>query len=338
MNQDRYNYLSLTRISDLANIPFRVHHLQRSLWNNGDYVLARVTRSGHFSLGIELQNGRMVRLLENDLIIGALGRRYATLELTGSWEEVLDDGIMHCLTGAGLLGKLTSKSSSLPDIYQLKYLGHVTRNDIPINMSDYVISYAPSSFNTPVVMLCGTSMSAGKTTTGRIVIHELTMAGKSVLGSKVTGAGRYRDILAYRDAGAMAVVDFVDAGLPSTVVSKAEYERALDHMLNMMGSYNADYGVIEIGASPLEPYNGDIAFERLKDQMVLSVLCSADPYAVSGLMKSFDFIPDFVGGIATNTLASIDLIQKLSGVSAINIFTKPGRNQLKQLLKQKLSL
>ena len=48
-----------------------------------------------------------------------------------------------------------------------------------------------------------------------------------VIGTKLTGAGRYRDILAMQDAGADYIFDFVDAGLPSTVVSEREYRRAL---------------------------------------------------------------------------------------------------------------
>ena len=66
----------------------------------------------------------------------------------------------------------------------------------------------------PVVLLIGTSMSAGKTTTGRIIVHELKRAGLRVAGAKFTGAGRYRDVLAFGDAGADTIIDFVDAACP----------------------------------------------------------------------------------------------------------------------------
>ncbi len=40
---------------------------------------------------IELINGRMTGFMREDLVVGALGERYATLEATGSWREVEDD-------------------------------------------------------------------------------------------------------------------------------------------------------------------------------------------------------------------------------------------------------
>jgi hypothetical protein len=38
--------------------------------------------------------------------------------------------------------------------------------------------------------------------------------GLNVVGAKLTGAARHRDVPCFEDAGAAAVVDFVDAALP----------------------------------------------------------------------------------------------------------------------------
>ena len=64
-----------------------------------------------------------------------------------------------------------------------------------------------------------------------------------------------------RDAGADAIFDFVDAGLPSTLVEPAAYEAALLGLLAQLGGAQPDVVVAEAGASPLEPYNGDVALE-----------------------------------------------------------------------------
>ena len=48
----------------------------------------------------------------------------------------------------------------------------------------------------PVVLIVGTSMSAGKTTSARAIVRLLREDGLTVIGAKLTGAGRYRDILA----------------------------------------------------------------------------------------------------------------------------------------------
>ena len=40
--------------------------------------------------------------------VGAFGKRAATLEATGDWAAIGDDGSMEALTGAGLFGKALS--------------------------------------------------------------------------------------------------------------------------------------------------------------------------------------------------------------------------------------
>ncbi|MEZ5073324.1 MAG: hypothetical protein R2691_00610 [Solirubrobacterales bacterium] len=101
-------------------------------------------------------------------------------------------------------------------------------------------------------------MDAGKTVAAVAIVRELEAMGLRVAGAKLTGVGRVRDILAMRDAGADSVLDFVDAGLPSTVVPAADYERALAIKAQARREH-LDVVVAEAGASPLEPYNGEPA-------------------------------------------------------------------------------
>ena len=79
-------------------------------------------------------------------------------------------------------------------------------------MRDYAQDVSEREFELPVVLLVGTSMSAGKTTSAKVIVRLLREAGLVVVGAKLTGAGRYRDILAMQDAGADYIFDFVDAG------------------------------------------------------------------------------------------------------------------------------
>ena len=65
------------------------------------------------------------------------------------------------------------------------------------------------------------------------------------------GAARYRDILKFRDAGANCVVDFVDAGLPSTVCPEPRFRDALELMLSKIADSDPDVLVAEAGASPI---------------------------------------------------------------------------------------
>ena len=223
---------------------------------------------------VELCNGRMANLMNKDLLVGALGVRHATLEATGSWEEVGGDGKMHLLTGAGLFGKMTSRSYFIDPLTRLQYLGHVMVDGKKCNMKDYVLKVPPMRFDIPVVLMVGTSMSAGKTTAARIVTFLLKQMGLKVVAAKLAGAGRYKDVISMRDAGAEYIFDFVDVGLPSTICPPEEFRVVLPQLLSRMAASGADIAVVEIGSSPLEPYNGDIAIEAIREQVRCTVLCA----------------------------------------------------------------
>ena len=328
----------MLRISDLNKKPFSVEKLDKIKWKTGDYVVGKITNTGSNLLQIELINGRMRSFMKEDLVVGALGERYATLEATGTWKDVEDDGIMHILTGAGLFGKCTSKSVYLPNLIEIEYLGHAKRGEKICTMDDFVQNVKFSKFNTPVILLVGTSMSAGKTTSARIIVNQLNRAGLKIVAGKLTGASRYRDILSLKDVGANYIFDFVDIGLPSSIYPREKFRKKLIQLLSRINNVKADVAVIELGASPLEPYNGDIAFEELKDNIKCTVLCASDPYAVYGVMKSFNLKPDLVSGIATNTFAGAELIEKLCGVKALNLIDPETTKELREILFKKLKI
>lgn len=309
---------SLARIADFDSRPYDVDDVAMQDWETGDYVEARITGERSELYRVEDTIGDMVPVEAGDTIIGALGHRAATLEGVGSWTAV-EDGRMHCLTNAGLIGAFTSVSTFLPRPISLDYVGHVRRQARKVRMRDFALQSGDTAFEVPTVLLVGTSMSAGKTATGHQVIRDLAERGYDVIGAKLTGAGRYRDILSFRQAGASDILDFVDAGLPSTVVDADEFRRAIRPLLCRIGECKPDFLVAEAGASPLEPYNGDVAIEALGDNICCTILCASDPYAVLGVQRAFRLKPDIVSGPATTTSAARDLVMKLAGVKAFNI-------------------
>ncbi len=328
---------SVTRISDIDEKPFEIASIPKDQWATGDYVVGEITGPRNRALQVELASGRMVQALRGDQVVGALGNRAATLEAAGSWRDI-DGESMHAMTSAGLFGRVTSLSTMIAPLTNLDYMGHVVRDGAKVCMPDFRIK-AEGSFSVPSVLLVGTSMSSGKTTTGRLVVHELERMGLKVVGAKLTGAGRYRDILSFRDAGATAIFDFVDAGLPSTVVPEGEFREVIRPLLHHINNLAPDVAVIEAGASPLEPYNGDAAIEEIGEaNMRCKILCSFDPYAVVGVEKAFGLRPDLVTGPATSTSAAIDLVKKLAGVEALNIMDPDSIPLLRKMLKEKLDL
>jgi len=309
---------SLTRISDLETAGYEIEPLERDRWAMGDYVIARVLDPGE-QRRLEFTTGRLASVAPGDLLVGALGVRHATLEATGDWRAVGPDLEMDLLTGAGLFGRCTSLSAALGSLARLAYVGHATRAGAPLRMDDFVPEIEPVPYTVPTVLVIGTSMSAGKTTAARTVVRMLCEAGLSVAGAKLTGAGRYRDILTMGDAGADPIVDFVDAGLPSSICERGRFEAAAAHLLTRIQRSGVDAAVIEAGASPLEPYNGTAAVAALSGAVGFTILAASDPYAVLGVMEAFEIRPDLVTGIAANTVAGIELVERLTGIPALDV-------------------
>ncbi|NCF24567.1 MAG: hypothetical protein GWP60_08515 [Gammaproteobacteria bacterium] len=309
---------SLARIADFDTRPFEMQAIPRSDWQTGDFVRGIVTGEPTRLYHIECTTGEMIAVDPGDEVIGAFGHRAATLEGVGSWMEI-DGGEMNAMTSAGLFGRFTSVSRLLPRPMNLQYAGHVLRSGRKVCMRDFALSAVPRELDLPVILMVGTSMSAGKTMTGKFACQILSGLGYRVIGTKLTGAGRYRDILSFRDHGAAEIYDFVDAGLPSTVVPEDEFRTAIRPLLGHIASRDADFMVVEAGASPLEPYNGAAAIDELGANVRCCILCATDPYAVVGVQKAYGLRPDLVAGPATNTSAALDLVEKLTGLPGINI-------------------
>jgi hypothetical protein len=330
---------SVTRIADLSGDDVSVAPQPRAEWAAGDYVVGEVLEHAGGIFSIEYVTGRMVDVIGGSYVTGALGARMATLEAVGDWRDIGDDGTMHALTRAGVFGRATSASPfAWPLLAPLEYKGHLHRSGTPLRMHDCVARVPLHELGAPVVLVIGTSMSAGKTTTVITTIRRLRRLGLTVGGAKVTGVARYREILGMEDAGADVVVDFVDAGLPSTICPSDEYDEALALILSRLALEKPDVVVIEAGASPLEPYNVDRAVAALAAHVRCTILCASDPYAVVGVAEAYGVRPDLVAGRATSTSAGIALCERLAGVECLNLLDPDTHPELDTLLERRLGI
>lgn len=335
---DTVFYASCTRIAELPEWPLAHRVLPREEWEAGDYVVGRVLPFEGTVEQIEIPSGREVNVVPGDLVVGSLARRAATLEAVGSFQAVGDDGLMHSMTEGGCFGRLTSRSVLSPDLMPLRYMGHVILSGSKTNMRDWVASPPATPFALPTVLVVGTSMSAGKTLSARVAVRQLVHRGLRVVGAKVTGAGRYHDVLSLRDAGAHDIFDFVDAGLPTTVCPEGEFRPAIQGLLQRMAATGADVAVIEAGASPLEPYNGATAVELLRPHLRFTILCASDPYAVVGIKDAWALEPDLVAGPTANTTAGIDLVRSLTGLEAMNLMRRETHPRFGELLAEAMGV
>jgi hypothetical protein len=182
----------------------------------GDLIVARVDRIGAHDHA-EDPAGRRVRLYPGDLVVGAYGNRYAT----DFYEGYVPAGARtHLLTAGGLIGTVAAAHEAHPDPTTLEVAGRLVDEQLrPLSLEDFAQPLPPPSraAYAPLTMaVLGTSMNAGKTTTAAALVRGFARAGFTPGAGKVTGSGSGKDRWSYLDAGAHALLDFLDFGMPST--------------------------------------------------------------------------------------------------------------------------
>jgi hypothetical protein len=191
------------------------YKLRQKAPQRGDVIIGEVTSVGwHHEL--EELNGRYVELFEGDLIVTVLGNRYATSEFGGRVPASLKRRL-ELLNAGGVSGRFTGKNinASYPTVF--KPLGYLISGSGKVaNISNYTFQEKKIKKDVPIVLVLGSGMDAGKTTTAMSIIRALKFHGKRVKAGKLTGTSRMKDINGMKDAGALGVLDHVDAGFPST--------------------------------------------------------------------------------------------------------------------------
>jgi hypothetical protein len=69
-----------------------------------------------------------------------------------------------------------------------------------------------------------------------------------------------------------------------------------------------------------------------------TALSASDSYAVTGVTRAFGSSPDSVTGLATSISAGIELVEKLSGIRALDVLDRGSLSQLGAVLKDALKL
>jgi hypothetical protein len=202
-----------------------VHGLDRkSRPKAGDLVLARVVTIGQHPR-LESPEGRRQTMYAGDEIVVAYGNRYAPDQFDAVVPETL--GPCDLVAGGGIAASMRAKHHKMKNPTRIEPIGLLADADGKVvNVADHrTIGAQPSGRPHPyprqesqcqVVVIVGTSMNAGKTTTAATLIHGLSRAGLRVGAAKVTGTGSGGDIWSMVDAGARIALDFTDAGHATT--------------------------------------------------------------------------------------------------------------------------
>ena len=214
--------------------------------NVGDLVLARVEKIGQHT-ALELANGRRASLFIGDEVVVCYGHRYAPDQFEAEVPHDLEP--CHLAAAGGIAARVLSRHANMKSPTVIIPVGLLTDvNGQRINLSCAAVANPSHPHPLPyTVAVVGTSMNAGKTTTAVNLIRGLTSAGLKVGAAKVTGTGSGKDVWFMGDAGAKLVLDFTDAGYPSTFrATTAELEGILVTLTGHLAAAGMDAIVLEV--------------------------------------------------------------------------------------------
>jgi hypothetical protein len=213
----------------------------------GDLVLARVTEIGQHAR-LELRDGRRARLHPGDDVVVCYGARYAPDQFESALPE--DLGGCDLVAAGGMASRMLCRHRRMRAPTALEPVGLVAGADgEPMNLADWALPARRCADATrpSVLAVLGTSMNSGKTTTAESLVRGFGQRGLRTAAAKVTGTGAGGDRWCVADAGAHPVLDFTDAGVPSTFgLELPVLERVMHTLVAALSEATPDVIVLEV--------------------------------------------------------------------------------------------
>jgi hypothetical protein len=318
------------QIKDRMRVPYALRHIPGPTISKllrcpdapcaGDIVLAEVEKISK-NANLELINGRRCALHEGDVIAAVFGNRYATLQFEG---YARSQG-SHCdlLSMGGLCGIAASKHAKVADATKLHLLGALGDEEgRPLRMANFRLAFAEPTYVPRVLVICGSSMDAGKTHTAASAIMGLRSSGNRVAGIKLTGTATGKDTWNMLDAGACVALDFVDGGLPSTYLCGVdELTKLYSLLIGRATTYSVDWVVIEIADGLLQRETATLLQTRRFTATVDAwVFAAGDPMAAESgvrLLRNWGIEPIAISGLLTMSPLNIREAEAATGVNCI---------------------
>jgi len=224
----------------------------------GDIVLARVENIGQHQR-IELPEGRRSRLFIGDEVIVCYGARYAPDQFEA--HVPVDLGPCDLVAAGGLASSMISKHARMKNPTQLAPVGIIADSmGERLNIRRWGLSCTPEPKTLPpIIAAIGTSMNAGKTSCAKQIVHGLRKRGLKVGATKITGTGAGGDRWVLSDAGADIVLDFTDAGVPSTFgLNNQEIIETFKILTGHLADQQVDVIVLEVADGLLHGETADL--------------------------------------------------------------------------------
>lgn len=271
----------------------------------GDLVLARIDRLRQHAR-IELPSGRRAYLHVGDEVLLLYGNRYATDQFEA---RVPDDlGPCHMVAAGGIAARMISRCSAVKPATEITPIGLLCddKGEV-VNLRRHCLPLQPLSCReVPVLAVVGTGMNAGKTTMMANAIYAFKQQGISVAAGKLTGTAAGPDSWKYRDAGAVAVLDFTDFGMASSFgESLARLKAAAQSIVASLQQQQPDLIMLELADGLLQTETAqlmqDAELQRLVDGWLLAATDAIGVTAGAQLMRTIGCPVVAVGGLFTRS-------------------------------------
>ncbi|TIP99477.1 MAG: hypothetical protein E5X60_08835 [Mesorhizobium sp.] len=285
----------------------------------GDLVLARIETLGHHK-SVELPSGRKAALAATDEVVLAYGNRYAPDQFEAMVPA--DLGPCHMVAAGGVASRAMTWHDKTMSPTAIVPLGLVTNScGRVLNVADFAVAPQPARLTPPAIVIYGTSMNSGKTTTAAGLVQGLVKAGFAVGAAKVTGTGAGNDIWSMIDAGACAALDFTDAGFATTYLAPIDaLVQGAQELLNSLAAAGAEIAVLEVADGLFQPETAALSKSLEFRKLTSGVLFAAGDAmgAVAGCEWLRDLGHDVLG--ISGLLTRSPLARREAGVANVPVY------------------
>jgi len=307
----------------------------------GDLVLARVAKIGQHQR-IELPCGRRSRLYEGDEIIVCYGSRYAPDQFEAYVPK--DLGPCNLVAAGGVAAHVTSKHARMKTATAIVPIGLLADQfGKPLNLAQWgLVRSAAKVKRPPILAVLGSSMNAGKTNCARQVVHGLKKLGVKVGATKVTGTGAGGDRWVMADAGADIVLDFTDAGVPSTFgLGNDAVLEIFDRLTGYLGDNDLDIIVLEVADGLLHGETADLVrspeFKTACDGVVFAAGDALGASTGVHILRDWGLPAMAASGLFTSSQLAVREAEKLLEVPIIHTDELAGVDWLSLLTSKRLT-
>jgi hypothetical protein len=302
-----------------------MHSVQRLSHSpqTGDLMVTEVVSLGRHS-AIEDRHGARINIFPGDYLVGAFGNRYATDQYEGYVPSTVSD-TCDLLSVGGVIGEVASQHSTMSNPTPLRIVGSICdAQGSPLNLRQFGQTTHPFEHLPEVIVVVGSAMNSGKTTTVGTLVRGLSRMGKRVAATKITGTAASKDRRFFQSCGATRVLDFTDAGYPSTyMLAQNELMHIAYTLLTNLATQPLDYIVVEIADGIFQRETRMLLehhlFTSLIDHLFFSANDSLSAECGVRMLNHYQLPLRGVAGIVTQSPLAIREIEDVCGMRCLTL-------------------